>query len=64
MTDKNVYEKPSEVAAEKGVVSVKGPDDVDVNLSPDAALETSERLFKGSLKAHGQRILTNKTKKG
>jgi hypothetical protein len=60
MSDKTVYENPSGVAAEKGVVAVKGPDAVDVKLSPDAALETSERLLKSSLKAHGQRIRTDK----
>ena len=55
-----VYEKPSEVDAREGVVSVKGPDAVDVKLTPDAAVETSDRLLRGSLKAHGQRIRSAK----
>ena len=56
MSDETVYEEPSEVDAVEGVVSVKGPDSVDVKLTPDAAVETSDRLLKGSLKAQGQRV--------
>jgi len=56
MTDENVYDQPSEVDAEKGVVSVKGPDAVDVRLTPDAAASTSDRLLHASMKAQGQRI--------
>jgi hypothetical protein len=60
MSDDIIHEKPSEVDASDGVVSVKGPDAVDVKLTPDAAVETSDRLLKGSLKAHGQRIRARK----
>jgi hypothetical protein len=56
MADKTVYEEPSEVDANEGVVSVKGPDAVDVKLSPEAAVETSDRLLRGSMKAQGQRV--------
>jgi hypothetical protein len=56
MNDDTVYEIPSEVDAKEGVVSITGPDAVDVKLTPDAAVETSDRLLKGSLKAHGQRV--------
>ena len=56
MTDKIVYDKPSEVDAVDGVVSVEGPDAVDVKLTPDAAAETSDRLLRGSMKAQGQKI--------
>ena len=51
-----VYDDPSDVDAKDGVVSVKGPDAVDVNLTPDAAVETSDRLLLGSMKAQGQRV--------
>lgn len=57
MTDKKIYEQPSAVAAEEGDVLVKGPDDVDVGLTPEAAEETSNRLLEGSMKARGQRRL-------
>ena len=55
MTDRKIYQQPSSVTAEDGDVLVKGPDDVDVGLSPDAAEETSNRLLEGSMKARGQR---------
>jgi hypothetical protein len=57
MTDKQVYEAPSSVTAEEGDVLVKGPDAVDVALTPEAAEETSNRLLEGSMKARGQRRL-------
>lgn len=56
MTDETVYEEPSEVDAEQGIVRVNGPDAVDVKLTPEAAVETSDRLLKGSIKAQGQRV--------
>ena len=56
MNDEKIYDEASDVGADAGVVSVKGPDAVDVKLTPDAAVETSERLLKGSMKAQGQRV--------
>ena len=57
MHSKKIYRQPSSVTAEDGEVLVKGPDHVDVALSPDAAEETSNRLLEGSMKARGQRHL-------
>jgi len=58
MPDKDtVYDEPSEVRAVDGRVDVKGPDAVDVTLSPEAAEETSERLLSETFKARGQRRL-------
>jgi hypothetical protein len=54
MSDKTVYDEASEVEAEDGVVSLRGPDAVDVLMTPDAAEETSERLNTGAMKARGQ----------
>lgn len=54
MQDKVVYDEPSAVDAEDGVVVVDGPGPVDVRLTPDAAEETSHRLLTGALKARGQ----------
>ena len=55
MTDDNIYDQPSKVDADNGVVIVKGPDAVDVRLTAGAAEETSERLLQGAMKARGQR---------
>ena len=52
--DNKIYDDPSEISAEEGAVTVKGPDAVDVRLTPDAAEETSNRMLEGSLKARGQ----------
>jgi hypothetical protein len=56
MMDNKVYEEPSEVAAEDGVVVVDGPDAVAVLMTLDAAAETSERLLAGAVEAQGQRV--------
>jgi hypothetical protein len=42
--DAKIHDKPSDVANEGGVVVVRGPDDVAVSLTADAALETGRRL--------------------
>ena len=62
MPDKRIYDEASEIDAEDGVVSLKGPDDVDVRLTPDAAEETSERLNTGAMKARGQRYFSDRDK--
>ena len=50
------HNHPSDVAAEKGVVIVDGPDGVAVTFTPTAAVETSERLLEGGITAQGQRV--------
>ena len=54
MQDREIYDEPSDVEAEDGVVVVSGPNAVDVRMTPDAAEETSQRLLTGALKARGQ----------
>ncbi len=63
MSDDQVYQEPSQVTAEDGVVSVKGPDHVDVKMTADAADETSDRLLHGALQARGQKV-SKKAKRG
>ena len=46
--DEKTYDEPSAVTADDGAVSVKGPDAVDVKLTPDAADETGDRLLEGA----------------
>lgn len=60
MTDTIVYNEPTEVDAEDGVVVLKGPDALDVRMTPDAAEETSERLSTGAMKARGQRYFDSR----
>ena len=42
--DGKVYDEPSDVVAEAGVVVVDGPDGVAVTLTPASATETGRRL--------------------
>ncbi|HKY81718.1 MAG TPA: hypothetical protein VJM09_09640 [Sphingobium sp.] len=62
MTDKTIYKEASKVEADQGVVTVKGPDDVDVKLTEEAAAETSDRLFAESTKARAQKYRQEKKK--
>jgi len=56
MSKSKVYDQPSDVTAEKGVVLVDGPDGVAVAITPDAAEKTSDRLLEGALTARGQQM--------
>ena len=56
MDDGKTYDEASKVEAKAGDVTVKGPDGVDVKLTPDAAMEIADRLTEGAAEAHGQRI--------
>lgn len=53
--DNTVYNEPSETEAVEGNVALMGPDGVSVMLTPDAAIETSERLLNTAMTAQGQR---------
>lgn len=48
------YDEPSGVAAKDGKVGVKGPDHVEVELTPDAADETGDRLIAAAREARHQ----------
>ncbi|HXG99763.1 MAG TPA: hypothetical protein VNI79_05035 [Sphingomicrobium sp.] len=63
MTKEPIYDQPSDVTATDGVVRVKGPDSVDVELTAEAADETSDRLLEASLKARGQIIREQQRRK-
>jgi len=58
------HETPSEVTAEEGEVQVDGPGGVAISFTPDAAFETSDRLFHGATKAQGQKVQREERKKG
>jgi hypothetical protein len=57
MNDDKTYGEPSDVEAKEGAVAVHGPDQVDVEMTPEAAEETAERLTDQAVKARGQRRL-------
>ena len=54
MPEQEIYNEPTDVDAEDGAVILKGPDAVDVRMTPGAAEETSERLLEAAMKARGQ----------
>ena len=56
MANKKIYDEPSKVTAEDGIVAVEGPDAVDVRMTPEAADETSRRLLFGAMQALGDKI--------
>lgn len=62
--DEKVYDEPTKVDAEDGKVVLDGPDGVDVMMTPDAALETSDRLLFGAAQAMGQRIQEERRQRG
>ena len=57
-----LYDDPSNVAAEQGEVSVDGPDGVAVSLTPEAAVETGGRLIDAGAEAAGQRMAKRSSK--
>ena len=63
VTRKTIYDEASEVDAKDGVVSMEGPDNVDVRMTSDAAAETSDRLLHGSMKARGQKVREEQEKR-
>jgi hypothetical protein len=64
MSQKETYSEASDVSAKNGVVNVDGPDGVDVGLTPEAALETSDRLLEGASTAAGQRARAEEQTRG
>ena len=64
MNKRPTYDEASHVEADDGVVKVDGPDDVHVDLTPEAALETSDRLLQSSQQASGQLLFRKAGRKG
>ena len=54
-----VHDEASDVDAEEGAVIVDGPDGVAVSLTPEAALETADKLDRKGVEAAGQRRQRN-----
>ena len=51
MNDKHIHDVPSEVEAEGETVHLHGPSDVDLTMTPRAALETANRLGEAAVDA-------------
>lgn len=51
-----IYEDASKVTAEDGSVLLDGPDGVAVAVTPEAALETADRLTDKAAEANGQQV--------
>jgi hypothetical protein len=64
MEHDKIYDEPSKVEAEEGEVLVDGPDGVAVSLTPEAAVETSDRLLEGAMTARGQQLIEEARRKG
>ena len=58
MSNKEVYDEPSDVSAVDGTVRMNGPDALDIAFTPEAAEETSDRLSEEAIRARGQRRLS------
>lgn len=54
--DEEAYDEATKVTAKNGEVILDGPDGVDVKLTPGAAIDTSDNLMAGAVKAQGQRV--------
>ena len=63
MEQEKIYDEPSTVSVEDGIVHLDGPDHVDIHLTAEAAEETSDRLLDGALKARGQTFFAGKKKR-
>lgn len=52
-----IFDEASTVSTDDGHVVVKGPDAVDISVTPEAAVETANRLLDHAAEAEGHRML-------
>lgn len=57
MARDKLYDEATAVTAKDGEVILDGPDAVDVKITPEAAVDTAEKLMEGAAIAAGQRRL-------
>lgn len=62
LMDGLIHSDPSETDAEEGIVFIDGPDGVAIALTPEAAIETSDRLLYAAERARAQQIVAGKRK--
>jgi len=63
MATKRVCDEASSVTSRAGAVDIKGPDDVDVTLSPEAALKTGVELLEKASEAIGKKSMNDYARK-
>lgn len=59
MDEEKIYSTPSKVTAKRGAVKAVGPDSVEVKFTPEAALETADRLTQAAVAAKGETMWRN-----
>lgn len=57
MPGRKPSEHPMEVSAEEGEVIIEGPPHMVASMTPEAAEESSNRLFECTAEARGQRLM-------
>jgi hypothetical protein len=57
MSERKPCDRPMKVAAEDGEVVIDGPFNLVISLTPEAAEESSNRLYQCTAVARGQRIM-------
>jgi hypothetical protein len=57
---RKAFDTPSKVTAEQGEVIVDGPDGIAYSMTPEAAVETSDRLLEQAAFARGKEVLETK----
>ena len=63
-SEPELFDEATKVSAKDGEVILDGPDGVDVKLTPEAARETSTRLWDGAAKAKIQKAKSNGRRPG
>lgn len=63
MATKRIFDEASSVKSRAGAVDVTGPDDVDVTLSPEAALKTGGELLEKASEALGKQFMNEDARK-
>ena len=64
MNDRRVSDEAISVTSEEGEVIIDGPGGIVVSLTPEAALETADRLERHAVIAAGQRRVREMSKQG
>lgn len=59
----NVYDVPSNISSEEGIVFMEGPGNLAVAFTPEAAVRTGERLISEAADAFGKQLIADNLRK-